>query len=176
MNLDPELIAHAIDLPLDKWPGNCAGVAALILFHGLVDGKDEYGFYLGPTEDGTMFAGKTMIRHGWIKLPDGRIYDPTRWVFEDVDPYIYVGHNTDDYDRGMRTVRTSDASNEMLALEFLDLYDSGQTAFDFRFIMRVGNTFPEHMPGIAAEVYETLDKLGHQAVIPIDFWKEVMDG
>lgn len=175
MNLDPDLIAHAIDLPLIKWPGNCAGVAGLILNHGIVEGKSEYGFYLGRVEEGTRFAGKAMIRHGWIRLPDNQIYDPTRWVFEGDDPYIYVDWNDSDYDRGMRSVRTSDAGNETLALEFLDLYDSGQTEFDFRFIMRVGNTFPEHMPGIAGEVYEALNALGHAAVIPIDFWEEVME-
>lgn len=174
MNLDPDLIAHAIEFPLEFWPGACATVAHKILQAELVDGREEYGFFWGPVAKGSRFHGTPMSRHGWLRLADGRIYDPTRWVFEDVDPYIYVAHNTSDYDRGMRTVRTSDGG--VLALEFLDRYDAGEVGFDFRLIMRVGNTFPEHMPGFAREVYEALDVLGHKAFIPLDFWEEVMDG
>lgn len=34
-------------------------------------------------------------RHGWVELEDGCVLDPTRWVFEHVEPYIYVGDPSD---------------------------------------------------------------------------------
>lgn len=175
MNLDPGLIAHAIEFPLEMWPSACTTVIHKILDAELVEGREEYGFYWGPVAKSSMFHGTPMSRHGWIQLPDERVYDPTRWVFEDVDPYIYVAHNTSDYDPGMRKVRAS-RGDEASALEFLDAYSNGVTEFEFGDIVKLGNTFPEHMPGVAAEVYEALAALGHQAVVPIDFWKEVMDG
>jgi hypothetical protein len=91
LNLDPEMLARAINVDLAHWPGNCHGIATLIREADLVPGKAEYGWYFGPVNEGSHFYGGSYpYRHGWIKLHDGRIYDPTRWVFENVDPYIYV--------------------------------------------------------------------------------------
>lgn len=141
---------------------------------GVVTGHVRYGFFWGKVAEGSPFDHTSPLhRHGWVELPDGRIWDPTRWVFEDVDPYIYIG-DSDDYDPGMRKVRTSDGGSA--AVEFLDAYLEGEREFDWGELMKVGNTFPENMAGIAAEVYEALVDVGGKATIPVDFWTEVMEG
>lgn len=98
--LDPELVAIAIDFPLDQWPGNCYGVAHAMLHRRIVQGKLRYGHWLGPVADGSLFSYRlgSIIRHGWIETDTG-VIDPTRWVFEGASPYIYDGPE-DHYDVG----------------------------------------------------------------------------
>lgn len=99
--LDPQAIAAAIKIPLSDWPGNCYAIACQMIEAGLVAGRPAYGHYLGVIRPGTLFYGKPIVHHGWIVTPDGRIVDPTRWVFEGVAPYIHqateCGH---EYDEG----------------------------------------------------------------------------
>lgn len=75
-----------------KWKGNCFGIAGALVAKKLVEGVAVYGFYHGPIAKTSMFAGRAFTHHGWVLQPDGTVVDPTRWVFEDVEPYIYVGH------------------------------------------------------------------------------------
>jgi hypothetical protein len=75
------------------------------------------------------------VRHGWI-LDEitGEVIDPTRWVFENVDPYIFVGTDTDGhYDRGNtgfqeimfnnRPVPEYDSQDSQLSMTSLDTFD-----------------------------------------------------
>lgn len=87
------------------WAGRCYEIAYRIVECELVEGEPIYGHYLGHVEPGTLFAGRSIIQHGWILLPDGRIMDPTRWVFLGVDPFLYVGEDHQDYDRGGNKMR-----------------------------------------------------------------------
>jgi len=106
--LDPEKLAKAIDWPVAEWPGNCYGVAAAIVKAGLVEGVAVYGHWLGPVHPDGYFGDRTglpVVQHGWILSPEGEIIDPTRWVFENVQPYIYVGRNDAAYDEGGNAVR-----------------------------------------------------------------------
>lgn len=89
--------------------GNCYGVALAIVEDFGLDAVARYGHYTGKVHGLSYFnAGRPFQRHGWVELWDGRILDPTRWVFEQPDggkfpkamkPYIYVGPN-DCYDLG----------------------------------------------------------------------------
>jgi hypothetical protein len=97
-------IEKAIGLTAFEWAGNCYAVAKAVLDTNVVlEGTLRYGHYLGDVHplsrfwDITCAAG--FVRHGWIERPDGSIVDPTRWVFECVSPYVYVGIN-DCYDAG----------------------------------------------------------------------------
>jgi hypothetical protein len=99
MKLDPEKIAEAIGIPLATWPGNCYGIACAVVEAGLVDGTAVYGHWLGPVAPSGHFgarSGHAFVQHGWIVTPDDEVIDPTRWVFEDVAPYIFVGYKEDD--------------------------------------------------------------------------------
>lgn len=93
-------MAKAIDFPVDKWPGNCYSVACDIVKAKLVRGNPRYGIYHGHINEDSVFAGRQITRHGWIERRT-TLVDPTRWVFESVDPYIYIGPKDDpDYDFG----------------------------------------------------------------------------
>lgn len=94
--------------PASKWAGRCYEIACALVKHGLVTGEPLYGHYLGPIAEGSQFGarrGHGFVQHGWVLAPDGKIIDPTRWVFEAVDPYIYMGPNKGLYDEGGNTVR-----------------------------------------------------------------------
>jgi len=92
-------VAEAIGIPAEKWPGRCYEIAGLCKLAGVVKGLLCYGHYIGPVTPGTLFAGKPIVRHGWVELKDYRVWDPTRWVIEGRSPYIYTGTG-EDYDYG----------------------------------------------------------------------------
>lgn len=105
MNLCPNEIAKQINFPVKQWPGQCYAVACMMLDAGVIKGRDVYGHYQGYVSSKSMFAGNLIVRHGWIETPDKKIVDPTRWVFENKEPYIYIGKN-DNYDEGGDGFRT----------------------------------------------------------------------
>lgn len=82
MKTDTEHIASIIDYPLSKWVNH-------LLKTQMVEGDIVTGYY---------HYGDIVCDHCWIKMPDGRICDPTRWQFEDKPPYIYFGVPSDNYD------------------------------------------------------------------------------
>lgn len=102
--LEVESVEQQIGIDIDEWPGNCYGIAHAMLRHSVVGGRLRYGHWNGPIADGSLFDGHAIVRHGWIEQDDGRVVDPTRWVFEDDIPYIYQGEN-DFYDMGGDEVR-----------------------------------------------------------------------
>jgi hypothetical protein len=71
------------------------------LEHKLIKGVPRYGHWLGPVASGSQFFSAHVTlgwsNHGWIELPDKRICDPTRWVFEDTDPYVFLGEDTEGF-------------------------------------------------------------------------------
>lgn len=99
-------IEKAIGIPAKKWSKRCYEISCAILNSGIIDGLAVYGHYNGLVVEGSPFYKKTFIRHGWIVTPDGKIIDPTRWVFECVEPYIFVAKESHpDYDRGGEAFR-----------------------------------------------------------------------
>lgn len=86
-------IEKAICLKADKWEGQCYGIALMVLQAGLVKGRAAYGHYLGPVASTGFWKERTHFpfqRHGWIELPGGRVFDATRWSFEDKPPYVFI--------------------------------------------------------------------------------------
>jgi len=84
--------------PVEKWPGNCHAIAHAIVKAKLVDGIAVYGHWTGPVHPQSSFYSRSkagFCRHGWVELADGRVLDPTRWVFENVKPYLYIGDPAD---------------------------------------------------------------------------------
>ena len=82
-------IANIIDYPLKEWARHCYSVVMRLLGTGMVEGEIITGHY---------HYGDNVCDHCWIKMPDGRVCDPTRWQFEDKEPYIYFGPETEHYD------------------------------------------------------------------------------
>lgn len=101
-NFDPKIVAEQISIPLNKWEGNCYGIACQMLIHDVLEGRPCYGHYHGAVAPDTLFSGRQIVRHGWIETKDGYIVDPTRWAFENVEPYIFTKKKTlaKEYDEG----------------------------------------------------------------------------
>jgi hypothetical protein len=194
-NYDPKKVAEKIGFPLDKWPGNCYGVASACVKKGVVKGKPRYGHFVGVVAKGSMFYSKSHIgfaRHGWVELPNGQIFDPTRYVFENVEPYIYIGDNNETYDIGGSLFRKAtmspppvyDASREQITLELSNnnlqcikdlLGDEREgNTFDLHQVFWIGNQHPDSFFD-AKEVYLEFEKKGHSAIIPIDYQNFVLD-
>jgi hypothetical protein len=96
--------------PVDGWKGQCFGVASQMVAKGLVRGTAVYGHYLGAVNPEGYFGKRTkhsFVQHGWVLMGDGRILDPTRWVFENTEPYIYVAKKNKDYDEGGNELRAA---------------------------------------------------------------------
>lgn len=110
---NPELAAKKIGIPLEEWPGNCYGIATAFVKAGLIrNARAVYGHYYGPVHRQSMFwvpySKAGWCRHGWIfAKSEGSIVDPTRWVFENVAPYIHVGRDSDEYDEGGSRLRAA---------------------------------------------------------------------
>lgn len=102
--LDPQAVAQQIGIPLKNWRGNCFAVARAMERAGLVRGQAVYGLWLGRVARGSIFYGNPIVQHGWVKEPDGTVTDPTRYEFEQVQPYIYVGPAEGLYDEGGNTL------------------------------------------------------------------------
>lgn len=99
-------VEQAADLPAEKWHGQCYGIACIVA--DLLDGGTAvYGHYTGDVDEEGYWrrrAHAPFIQHGWVLLSDGRILDPTRWSFENREPYLALITEDDpefeDYDEG----------------------------------------------------------------------------
>lgn len=107
-------VEKAIDLKAEDWHGNCYAVSIAILRAGLVEGVPRYGHYYGPVSPNGFWKSRVkqpFMRHGWIELNDGRVFDATRWSFENKPPYLHIAdddfsfqcqcdHVEDEHERG----------------------------------------------------------------------------
>jgi hypothetical protein len=233
-------VAKIIGIPVERWPGQCYGIASAMLKHELIDDETaelRYGHWLGPVSEKcpvarfreSHAAGTPFQRHGWIEIPvdpytracatcahmedehessflapcahctcpsfepeEARIVDPTRWVFEGVEPYVYEGPN-DYYDMGGNRYREA---NERPCPPYrssadrvcLDIWKHDRDAHRFVLDELLGSA-----PGITQEmafwlanlslsrlgshahaIYSGLRDVGLKARVPIDNWRAVM--
>lgn len=181
--------------PPAEWKGRCAEVAARIAAAYLNDkGFPRYGAWHGDAHPQSFFAsrrGLAFIRHGWFELKDGRVFDPTRWVFEGAEPYLYVGRS-EMYDAGMarakalvanyREAPKFDPAKPVVNLSKITnddfravagTYFGGDPLDDVNVeqIFYLANLPPQMMPGPARirGVYEVIVKAGYKAAIPADY-------
>lgn len=175
------------------WEGRCHEMAHLMLVKGLVQGRLQYGNWVGPIADGSRFSGRAFTHHGWIVQDDGTIVDPTRWVFEGVAPYIYAGPN-DHYDFGGNSLRWAmmekkpPAFNEneqryaiSLPLDLLNLEPLPEQMNGYGMVvLSISQLFwlanlPLSILGRGAEgLYRELERVDLLALIPIDNRREVL--
>jgi hypothetical protein len=186
-------IANLIGMDLVDWPGRCHEVALKIVHSETIEGEARYGLYHGPIHKDSRFAGRQFTRHGWIEVPDGRIVDPTRWVFESCLPYLYVcpGDNAE-YDFGGNNTHEAtmgpcpklDPSGPVFTMELLALPAmkvAGLTGEEMevahpRCKVVLGNdqlfwlaNYPlRKLVPHATDVYREIIRLGHVGYIPID--------
>lgn len=189
-----QLLAEKIGIPLGEWPGNCYAIACALVRCGAVEGRAVYGHYLGPVAPGTMFDGKPIIQHGWVETADGRIVDPTRWVFEDVAPYLFEADAcaATDYDEGGNVFRGAclgqppahDPGGRVVPIEDPEakVLVSGllgregiQEALCTAELHWLGNQLPHALGNRASALYAFLARVGERGWIPIDNWRKVME-
>lgn len=190
--MEPEALAHEIEIPLDQWAGNCHGVACAIRDLVPVQGmRIARGHYDGFISRKSVYTGGPMQQHSWLVSPDGRILDPTRWAMECPDaPYIYLGP-CDHYDEGGRAMAARmppslpgagpDFSRQInnLAMEdriqlakIVGLNDPASSLMSDQ-IARLARQDPDHVPDVRT-AYALLAKAGLKAIVPIDSWMRVM--
>ncbi|MBI5284968.1 MAG: hypothetical protein HY874_07725 [Chloroflexi bacterium] len=75
-------VADAIRIPIENWPGNCNWIALAALRGRLGPGRVIYG---------TAEFASEVDYHAWLELDDSNIVDFTRWHYEGVGPYLYIG-------------------------------------------------------------------------------------
>ncbi len=181
--------------PPSGWVGVCYGISCQMVESGIVSGHAVYGHWTGPVAKGTMFAGRPIVRHGWVILPDRRVFDPTRWVFEDTQPYIYIG-KADHYDEGGNRLREvllgpppewdPDEKQFRITAWIMDSDAWNFIEFTLKVETQLDETSPEvglltqsqliwlaNLPPVslgehAPEIYVAIKNLGRRALIPID--------
>lgn len=100
------IIESIIGYKTQQWVSQCYFISGLLLKHNIVQGELCYGKYYGSIDQNSFFSNHPLPNHGWIEF-NGFIIDPTRWVFENVEPYIYVGQiDRDVYDIGSNLLRS----------------------------------------------------------------------
>lgn len=181
--------------PSTQWPDNCHEVARAVKAAGLIEGESRYGLYHGPIAPTSEFGGRRFSRHGWIELEDGGIFDPTRWVFEDVNPYLFLcsgdAPEVEEYDVGASRIIGSTNSDppEFSGESFpkkhpqfpTEVEDFLQSTFQTTEPCRMQlfwlvNQSPESLGELAEPIYQAFVDVGLKALIPMDFRQVVFGG
>ena len=185
-----------IGIPVTSWPGAYFGIASALVDSGILGGNATavFGHWTGPIHKDSYFAprgGNGFCRHGWVLVQGGEeelVVDPTRWVFEEDDPYIFVGEPTDDddewpYDEGgnklrdacMRPPPVFDVRKKKCKVNFgkatplVRLYLPIEKDFlTWEQLHWLANLPYDQFLGMAPQVYEELKRVGHVAYIPFD--------
>lgn len=185
--VEQEFIRNGLSEPaVAKWAGRCYEIACAMLEFEMLEGTPRYGHWLGPVALGTLFDRSdpdAPIHHGWIELPDGRICDPTRWVFEADKPYIFVGHDIDGFydiggdERRDTHVAEKPVRDKLLANIKMKRSDPARIFVEREFgkgpystveLFWLANLSRARLGQHAKAVYQWIEKAGHRGYIPID--------
>ena len=193
-------VERALGEPATAWVARCYEIACAIVERKLVDGVAVYGHWTGPIAPRSRFADKAgagFCQHGWIILPDGRVLDPTRWAFEVVRPYLYLGPSEHYYEGGNRLrharmpeampARTESRTYELSARVLREpralayvrgFLPAGErtTRIGLDQLFWLANRDPRTLGGHAASIFEWLKRIGHGSLIPIDNLRMVEEG
>jgi hypothetical protein len=177
-----ESLEEASGIPVDKWHGKCALLAhcAAELLHE--ECHELYGHYKGEIDETGYWTNRIITRHGWVLLEDGRVLDPTRWSFENVEPYIYLEYNDEDYDEGGDKLREDlekpcpppdgKLANMKECLASAPLFERlTKTQFDKLTVNQVGwvaNLSYHSLDFAVGHIYKTLIENNFGAIIPLD--------
>ncbi len=191
-------ICAELNRPVTDWIGKCYAISCAIVEAGLVEGRAVYGHWDGDVSpDCEVFSPSRIFqRHGWIVLNDGRVLDPTRWVFEAVDPYLWIGEAGEEYDRGgdrwraeqeipppafpniiFEKMHRDSGLDEKLpedAQEFVGSLLGGPPHITLEQAMWLANRPLSGLGPFAKEIFEGLVASDHGAFIPIDNRTEVL--
>lgn len=187
---DVHEIGKQIGTPVEDWKGRCHEIAGGLIDMKLVTGRLIYGHYLGPVSEHSMFANKLelpFIQHGWIIHESGMVVDPTRWVFEHEEPYIFIdlfGENNDQYDEGGNVWRATQTrpppdfrkSDQVVETDTLDpavrwfimsllSYPPKVTS---KHVFWLANLPPDTLGSLVSDIYQWIIDRDFPGFIPID--------
>ena len=185
---DAELIVGS---PATSWMGRCTEISDKLA--DAYRGEAVYGHWVGPVDDASPFAyaqSTGFAQHGWIEMPDGSVVDPTRFAFEMVAPYIYVGAS-DYYDRGGNAMLArlnglppedpDDGNYCPLTLPsaaahvvFAMTGWSDPAALAWIQVHWLAHVSPQVYGEHAKEIFSAIRDAGEAAMIPFDNWRWVM--
>jgi hypothetical protein len=192
-------IEKAIGVPAREWPGRCHEIASAVVESGLVKGTAVYGHFLGSVDPRSKLyrPGAPFYRHGWIVIPKwGPIVDPTRWVFEAVEPYVWVGPADGDYDEGGERLRKAtrrpppkfdssadriyEIKNDAVSPE-VRAFLTGALGAEINLLTAsqlgwLANLPLDSLKPHALEIYALIDSLGLRGFVPWDNRKRVEEG
>ncbi len=188
--------------PASKWRGECYGVSCKLADSGALPRSTAvYGTYLGPVSKSSTFdCRRPFQRHGWVLYGEGALLDPTRWVFEDVEPYLYWSSANDkDYDEGNSAVRKlfQRPAPRFNPLEKRTVLSRGVLPHtDWKNILGMLDDSPERparticlsevfwlanltldaLGEMARPLFLALQAVSHEAMIPVDNFRRVVEG
>ena len=200
-----KMVEKVLGMEASKWKDKCHQIACAMLDAGLVAGVERYGHYYGPVSPGYSRRALPFQRHGWIETPDGQVIDPTRWVFEMVEPYIYHGPG-DDYDAAKQRMRAEQVgpypgphdpaseSKNLTASQREAQRKTVQLNMNSQARTHLGELTGGHVASFsvnqvywlahlplawlgehAPAIYGAIAKAGYKAMIPFDAWRMVME-
>jgi serine/threonine protein phosphatase 1 len=179
---EPKTIAKAIQVELSCWAGNCHAIALKLMAAYPVRGmRYARGHWRGVTAG--QFEGRALTGHTWLQLADGRIVDPTRYVFEGVAPYIYIGPKDDNYDEA--GLKTRHRAIPQPSLGDISITNQEAEHLQSQGILGINNTLsipaaqwlsttPLHDTSAKAN-FKLLNQAGLKALIPLDSWRAIME-
>jgi hypothetical protein len=184
-----EMLEEEVGMPADKWHGKCHEIAwAADKLLGDSSVTAPYGHYLGPIDPDGYWGGRQGFpnHHGWVLLKDGRVLDPTRFSFENKEPYIFISEDGSDYDEGGNKIRAamqrpcpSAMGGQPAELENLKEYEvmalESVLKTPIKMVTReqmfwVANVSYDHLGVYVAPVYTALGKNRMKALVPWDNW------
>jgi len=172
--------------PVKKtWPDNCYAVATALVELLPKNARTAYGFWYGTDKRN---PERPLSRHGWAKF-NGKILDPTRWVFEKKEPYLFVckEDKCKEYDEGMtefkeafeRPAPERDKTQRIMSFKwttneaafltnlFGERRDWGKMSMGEYFWL--ANKQPKRILPIISSFYKQLKKQNSIGIVPIDF-------
>jgi hypothetical protein len=189
-----EQVETALGSSAAEWEGRCYEIACAMIARDVVKGIPRYGHWLGPIDPECMFAdsiGLGFCQHGWVECSGNIIVDPTRWVFEGVEPYIYQAPDFDGwYDVGGNQFRSSlrrpcpefddsvrvfDFPEGALGVFIAAQLPGNQAKVSAQQVHWLATADPEFYGDWLQDVYDWITAIGCEAFVPIDNYKRVME-
>lgn len=169
----------------ESWPNNCYAVATALVDLLPLTARTAYGFWYGTD---VRNPGEELSRHGWALL-NGFVLDPTRWVFEQREPYLFVQKTSKakEYDEGMTQLREafehSSPKRDLSQKQFAFKWDLDETTFLTNLFGEsrswniltceecfwIANKPPKRILPIVESFYKQLKGYDLLALVPIDF-------
>lgn len=192
---DIDLVSKEIQVDYNSWVARCFEISSYIVKADLIEGKAVFGKYHGKIHKDSFFANSRFPNHGWILTKDNYIIDPTRWVFEATEPYIYICEaDNPEYDRGSNVLKSIlsplsnlpsfDDSGRVVEIEneeienilsqlFKDKKEPNKISIN-QILAIASSSLPE-LGEAAKPIFQWLSDNKLKAFIPIDNYETIME-